>query len=240
MDQREFEQFLDQLMYTIKDKFKYWRTYSATVKMVTDIFQMKGLVGVECLELLAKDPLSYIWARPVGSFRGYAPPKEGDQVILFFKDTNPESPRIIADIPEGMAAMMPIQMKYTLVETAQDGSYINVEEFKGFTIESKSVLGAIAPIEKMVLGEKLKSLLDSIFDDYITDIYDKIDKVAGEMLVHMHTGNMGVNTPLAPGGTQVIMGQVRGEIGAKKGEIKAKKALYGQDGQLLSPANKNN
>lgn len=236
----EFDAFLDELIELVRDKFKYWRTYTATVKLNADAIDRKGQVALECLELLAKDQASYIWAKPVGAQRNYVPPKVGDLVILFFKDTDPDQPRFIADLNDDYIESMPMQNKATLVEMPTNGSKIEVDDLSGgFTVESKSPMGQSASPEKMALGEKMKDLFDYILDKYVNDLYEHVDTLYTMMASHTHTSPVGPTSSCMPPVSSEAPVK-KGLVATKKADIPAKKAGYSPPGQLLSPTNKCN
>lgn len=240
MDQSEFNVFIELLREWIKNQFKYWKTYSATVKDGKDSITKKGGVFLECLDLLAKDKESYILAYPVGNPRSFVLPKVGDSVVLFFKDGDSEQARYMSEIPESFIKEAEEQEIYTIFDSPLNSSQIVFNEKEGFTIESKSDKGGDAP-EPTVLGTKLKELLDKIFDDYFKDIYTHIDTVAGEVTTHMHP----TSSPGAPTGppnppTSILLQKLKGDIGAKKGGLGQVKSGYGEAGKLLSKVNKIN
>lgn len=239
VDESEFGLFLDVLVDKIKDQLKYYRTYSAKVKIVADVMS-EGRVALECQELLAKDPLSYIWALPVGNPRSFLQPKVDDNVILFFKDADVNQPKYLSEIQSDMIETMPLQNKYILMQAATFGSSLMCDDAAGgFTIESKSPAGSAAAIEKMVLGEKLKSLIDYILDSYIKDIYERLEKLDDDLMKHKHTAPTGPTSPALPP-TPTNRAADKSAIAGKKANISAKKSEYAVPGNLLSIVNKNN
>jgi len=235
----EFDVFLNKLFDTVKEKLKYYRTYTAEVKAVSDM-DMKGKIGLECLELLAKTPETYIWALPVGNPRMFGAPKIGDLVTLFFKDADPSEARFLSDAPAEIVSATSIQDIYTIIECATNGSSLKCDDKSGgFTIESKSQASGNIAVEAMVLGQKLKELIDYILDQYIKDIYIRLEKIDTDIANHLHISPVGQTSPtIAP--EMVNRQKDKAEIGAKKSDIASKKSNYAQPGNLLSKVNKNN
>jgi len=237
-NQVEFEVFLDQLLFSLKQKFKYYRTYSAVVKDVNDV-QKKGRVGLECLELLAKDAKSYIWALPVGNIRTFYAPKVDDDVILFFKDADPSCPYFIAEPKKDLLVDKPVQDVYTILNAAKTGGLIKYDENEGFTIHSKSQAGSSVEPEPVVLGNKLKELIDYILDSYIKDIYIRLEKIDDDIANHIHSHPMGPTGATLPPAA-VNRSTDKSQIGQKKSDISNKKSDYASPGKLLSKVNKIN
>lgn len=237
MDEIEVREMMEQLMQTMREQLKYYRTYTAKVAMNLDLLG-KGFVALEVVELQASDPLTYIIAKPVGSPRGFIPSKVGDPVILFFADADPQAARYISDPPLSMIESKPVQTVATLFESAMVGSSIKCDEIAGFTIESKSPAGLIASPEPVVLGNKAKALYDFIMD-ILMDIYTRMAKIDQDIVAHNHSSPVGPTSSTLPPVT-VKRTVDEQQIGVKKGELTAKKSQYAIIGQLLSPTNKVN
>lgn len=251
-NETEMEDFLKVLEQTIKGMLVYYKLYPATVESVSDYAKV-GRVRVDCVFLGASeeddtgagasDVTNYqsVNALVMGNTRGYISPKVGDRGILFFANASSDDPRFIPDSVIGLVDKdLEEQVKYTLISTRESGSVITVEEKEGFVIESKSDKGAKSDVSAMVLGGKLKEILDYVFDMYLKDIYNRL-KVLNEIVVgHKHpTATPGPPSVLLPPEAVKITTQIQG-IGDKLGDIGSKKSDYSKDGNLLSTTNRNN
>ena len=227
------------------NKLRYWRNYSAEV---VGIDEGMGYVTLKCLELMAIDEDSYIRARPVGNPRQYHPPSLGDSVVLFFRDCDPSYPLYIAEKPDDMGDGEGFPLSAVLIKTGTVGSCLSVDEMGGFTIESKSDLmrenpddinSPIYATEPMVLGAKLKGLIDYLVDEHFNKIYEEI-KLLNEALNKIQvTTAMGTSgTPLPPFIADRAESDKRMDELAK--DLEKLKETYAKPGYLLSRTNSNN
>jgi hypothetical protein len=233
----DLNDFLDELVAMIEDRFKFNKFYYAEVKLNADPIENRGGVFVECVDLNAIDPLSYIRADVIQSPRAGVFPAIGDTGYLFFVNANPDQAKFLPG--EGtLFEATPLQTTHTVVESPTVNTTIQVDELTGVTIESKSPAGLISSPEPMVLGDKLVSLMNDTMS-FLKKIIDNLEisyDIAGN---HKHMSPMGPTSPaLPPEGVQAF--QKKSEMVPFKAEVQTTEANYVVPGQLLSPSNKNN
>jgi len=238
-DELDLNQFFSELLVTIDDRLKYNKFYFAEVKLNADPVENRGGVFVECLDLNAINPISYIRADVIQSSRAGVYPAVGDTGYLFFVNANPDQAKFLP----GEGALFegnPLQTKHILVKSPTVESFLQVDEVAGFIMESKSPAGAVAAVEPMVLGDKLVKILDNVMTFFETIVGD-LDSIYGLAGSHFHnsTAPGTPTTPtMPPEKVQLFAG--KNALEGIKAEIKALKAEYVTPGKLLSPSNKAN
>lgn len=236
--QEEMYAFLTQIRFEFEKSLTYYRTYEVEVMKLEDGDNF-GRVAVGSPQLAASTDTSYILAEVVGSARSFMQPAVGDKGLLFFVNANPSEPRFLSTSQKAFMLDAPEQRKFTLASTPRVNSILDVDEDGGFTLESRSENGKNSITSPSVLGQKLKDLLDYIFDKYLKDIYTRLDEISQQVSQHIHPTGVGPSgAAIAP--TPTKMSAVSQNSGSQISDLGSKKAEYAEPGKLLSTTNKNN
>lgn len=269
MTRQEMSEFLEILEDMFHDKFKFYRSYQATVMIPLDLM-MKGRVGLMCTSLNALLPTDYIFATPVSGAGQKMTPRVGDMGMLMFLEGNPNNAVFIGFPSIEMTLPLPLQTMHTVAQTPNVMSNITVDELVGgFILWSKSPVGLLAPVpEPTVLGLKFLELVTYEFTFYnyaltelttiyteLASIYAEIGSIYTELGTHLHpTAAPGAPTlpalpptpaSVAKGTAAVSKGTASttkgvSAISAKMAELTAKLATLPIPGAILSPSNKMN